>query len=71
MTGAGLLALGIGSAIVMPELVSNNTLRYGLIGFTFSLVSWLFAAALLVVSTAILGAVLDGEREMPAQFWDA
>ena len=71
LTGSGLVALGIGSAIVMPELVSHNTVRYGLIGFTFSVVSWLFCTALLVVSTAILGAVLDGEPEMQGRFWDA
>jgi membrane protein len=71
LTGGGLVVLGVGSAIVMPELVSHNTVRYGLIGFTFSVVSWLFGAALLIVGTAILGAVLDGEPELPASFWDA
>jgi membrane protein len=65
LTGAGLLALGIGSAIVMPELVSRNTERYGLIGFTFSMVSWLFSAALVIIAMAILGAVLDDEDTDP------
>jgi hypothetical protein len=53
------LALAVGSDVVMPELVTHNTARYGLIGFTFSLVSWLFSGAVLVVSAAILGALLD------------
>jgi membrane protein len=76
LSGAGALVLGIGSAIVMPGLVSRNTDRYGLIGFTFSLVSWLFAAALLVISAAILGALLDPDRRgaraaLPAPAGDA
>jgi membrane protein len=63
ITGAAVLALGIGSAIVMPGLVSRNTERYGLIGFTFSLVSWLFSAALLIVAAGVLGALIDRRGE--------
>jgi len=58
-TGVALGVLADGSDLVMPELVTHNTARYGLIGFTFSLVSWLFSGAVLVVSAAILGALLD------------
>ncbi len=59
ITGVALFVLAVGSDVVMPDLVTRNTARYGLIGFTFSLVSWLFSAAVLVVSAAILGALLD------------
>jgi len=59
ITGAAAVALGIGSVAIMPRLISRNTDRYGLIGLTFSLVSWLFVAALLIVTAAILGAELD------------
>lgn len=59
ITGAAVLALGIGSAVAMPRLISRNTDRYGLVGLTFSLVSWLFAAALVIVAAAIVGAELD------------
>jgi hypothetical protein len=59
VTGAGVLVFAVGSDVIMPELVSHNTVRYGLIGFTFSLVTWLFSAAVLVVAAAILGALLD------------
>jgi membrane protein len=61
-SGAGILALGIGSAIVMPELVSRNTARYGQVGLAFSLVSWLFSAAVLVVAVAVFGALVDRRR---------
>jgi membrane protein len=63
-TGVGMAVLAAGSDLVMPELVTHNTARYGLIGFTFSLVTWLFSGALLVVLAAILGALLD--RRLPA-----
>jgi membrane protein len=59
LTGAALLVFAIGSDVVMPDLVSHNADRYGLIGLTFSLVTWLFSGAVLVVSAAILGALLD------------
>jgi membrane protein len=59
ITTTAALALGIGSVVIMPPLITRNTDRYGLIGLTFSLVSWLFVAALLIVTAAILGAELD------------
>ena len=59
LTGVALGVLAVGSDIVMPELVTTNTELYGLIGLTFSLVSWLFCGALLVVAAVILGALLD------------
>jgi membrane protein len=65
ITCVAVVALGIGSAIVMPGQVTRNTERYGLIGFTFSLVSWLFAAMLLIVSSAVLGALI-ARRYWPA-----
>jgi membrane protein len=68
-TGVALGALAVGSDVVMPELVTHNTARYGLIGFTFSLVSWLFSGAVLVISAAILGALLErkaGAEPRPA-----
>jgi membrane protein len=58
-TGVALGVLAVGSDVVMPELVTQNTARYGLIGLTFSLVTWLFSGAVLVVSAAILGALLE------------
>lgn len=63
-SGVGLAVLAVGSDLIMPDLVTHNTARYGLIGLTFSLVSWLFSAAVLVVCAAILGALAD--RRLPA-----
>jgi membrane protein len=69
VTGGATLVLGVGSAIVMPGVVSHNTQRYGLIGFTFSMVSWLFVAALVIIAAAIVGKLLDEElaRNRPVE----
>jgi hypothetical protein len=56
---AALIVFAVGSDVIMPGLVSHNTVRYGLIGLTFSLVTWLFSGAVLVVAAAILGALVD------------
>jgi hypothetical protein len=66
VTGAAMLILAVGSDLVMPDLVTHNTVRYGLIGFAFSLVSWLFAGAVLLVAGAILGALLARTPEAAA-----
>ncbi len=62
ITGAAMLVFGLGSAITLPRQMAHNTDRYGLIGFTFSLVSWLFVAAAVVVAAAALGALIDRQR---------
>jgi uncharacterized BrkB/YihY/UPF0761 family membrane protein len=67
VTGAAMLALAVGSDVVMPGLVTHNTVRYGLIGFAFSLVSWLFAGAVLLVAATILGALLARTRAPPGR----
>lgn len=59
ITGGAVVVLAVGSDVVMPRLISSNTDRYGMIGLAFSLVSWLFSAALLIVAVTILGAELD------------
>jgi len=44
------------SRVYMPAVMTTDAERYGLIGAAFGMVSWLFAAALLLVVTAALGA---------------
>ena len=45
--------------VALPRYVTHDTERYGPVGFTFAMVSWLFVASLLVVGAAALGAMLD------------
>jgi uncharacterized BrkB/YihY/UPF0761 family membrane protein len=62
LSGAAALGLTIGSALIMPGYVSRDTDRYGLVGFTFTLVSWLFCLSLAILGAATLGALLDRRR---------
>jgi membrane protein len=62
-TGSALLALGVGSAIVLPRIISHNTERYGYIGFAFSMVSWLFTGTVVIIAAAVLGRLVTAERE--------
>lgn len=52
----GQLAVGIGSGLWMPRLVTNNADRYGLVGVAFALISWLVVVAVMVVAGAVIGA---------------
>ena len=66
ISGAAALLFGVGSAILMPGVVTQNATRYGYIGVAFSLVTWLFCLASLIVAAAVLGAQLERERERAA-----
>ncbi len=58
VASAGQLAVAIYSAVWMPRLVATNAERYGLIGVTFALISWLIVIALAVVAGAVVSAEL-------------
>jgi membrane protein len=60
-SGVLLAAFNIGSNVYLPHSMTSNVTRYGLVGVTFSMLSWLFAFSLILVAAAACGAVL-GER---------
>jgi membrane protein len=62
ITGASILIMGVGSALALPRMLTNNTEQYGLIGFAFTIVSYLFVAAAVVIAAAALGSLLDERR---------
>jgi membrane protein len=71
ITGGSILIAGVISAIVMPQLLTNDTVRYGLIGFAFGIVSWLFVLSAVLIAAAALGSLIDehthaGEIDGPA-----
>ena len=54
------------SRIYMPTVMSTDASRYGLIGAAFGIVSWLFAAAVVLIGSATTGAVLAGaDQDQP------
>jgi membrane protein len=60
ITTAILLTLfNIGTRIYIPHSMNTNITRYGLVGATLTILSWLFAFSLVLVVSAAAGAVLS------------
>ena len=64
LTAIGMGALRAGSAIYMPRALSSSAEQFGTIGLAFTLVSWLFAAALVLSAAAAVGATLSRTAPM-------
>ena len=62
LTGFGMTALSIASAIWMPRSVASSAQQFGLMGIAFALLSWLAAAGCVLVAAAACGSVIDGRR---------
>jgi membrane protein len=58
LTSLGLSCLGVAAALYMPRAIASAASQFGFIGVAFSLLSFLFLAALVLVVTAAVGAVL-------------
>ena len=54
-----LTPFNIGTRIYIPHNMTTNITRYGLVGATFTILSWLFAFSLVLVVSAAAGAVLS------------
>jgi len=63
IAAVGQLVLSAYSALWMPHVVAHNAERYGLIGVTFALVSWLIIIGIAIVGGAVLAAELAGRPE--------
>lgn len=65
LTAAGMAGLRGVSAIYMPRAVASASDQFGTIGFAFTLVSWLFSAAIVLMVAAALGACIAEGPEEP------
>jgi membrane protein len=59
LTGFGMTALSICSAIWMPRSVASSAQQFGVMGVAFALLSWLVGAGVVLVAAASCGAVID------------
>jgi membrane protein len=57
---AGSTVLTLYSALWMPRLIGNNAERYGIIGITFALLTWLILVCFCAVAAAVLSAEVGG-----------
>jgi membrane protein len=61
LAGAGQVIIGAYSAISMPNLIATNSSRYGIIGVSLALITWLLTIAAAIVIAAVAGAELSGQ----------
>lgn len=61
VTGVALSLLTAASVLYLPDAIERAAELYGLIGVTFTFVSWLFVTALVIIGAAIVGAEAGGE----------
>jgi uncharacterized BrkB/YihY/UPF0761 family membrane protein len=61
---AGSAILTLYSALWMPRLIANNAERYGIIGITFAILTWLILVCFCAVVAAVLSAEMGGARSI-------
>jgi membrane protein len=64
LTAVGMTLLAASSIIWLPETISSSSEQFGAIGVAFALLSWVVAAAFVLVAAATGGAVIS-ERTQP------
>jgi membrane protein len=60
VAGGGSAVLSVYSALWMPRLIESNAGRYGIIGITFAMLTWLIVVGFAVVALAVVGAEMGG-----------
>lgn len=63
VAGVGQIAVSVYSSALMPRMIEQDANRYGIIGVTFAMVSWLVVIGLAVVVLAALSAELGGAEQ--------
>lgn len=63
LAAVGQQGLSLLSALWMPHVIEQNAQRYGVIGVTFALLSWLTAVGVLLVGAAVVSAEMGLTRQ--------
>lgn len=62
VSGVGSAAVHFWTGIYMPRVTASNAERYGAIGITFAIMTWLYILGVVVVLGAVVSAQLGGAR---------
>jgi membrane protein len=62
IAAVGQQAVSLSSAVWMPRLIEQNASRYGVIGVTFALLTWLLVIGVMLVAGAVVSAEMGGQR---------
>src|SRR3954462_14012702 len=63
LTAIGMAGVGIWSVLWMPHTFAASAQQFGIIGIGFALMSWLFAASVVVVVATTRGAMIAARRD--------
>jgi hypothetical protein len=55
------------SALWMPRVIESNAAKYGIIGITFALLTWLIVVSLCLVMAAVISAEIGGAAKIQAR----
>jgi membrane protein len=66
LTAIGMDAFRAASSIYMPHALASSAKQFGTLGFAFSIVSWLFGAAVVITAAAAIGSTLS--RTVPTRY---
>jgi membrane protein len=55
LTAVGLTALGVWTAVYMPNAIGSSAASYGVIGVAFAMLTWLWGLAIVLVCAAVYG----------------
>ncbi|HEX8348151.1 MAG TPA: HdeD family acid-resistance protein [Actinoplanes sp.] len=61
--GVGSVAMNLYSAVWMPRVIESNAERYGIIGITFAMLTWLIVVGFCVVVVAVIGFEMGGSAD--------
>jgi uncharacterized BrkB/YihY/UPF0761 family membrane protein len=62
VTGFGVLLTGIWSVVWLPRVIVDQAERFGAIGITFGIFTWLYALALALVAGALVAGAIEDVR---------
>jgi uncharacterized BrkB/YihY/UPF0761 family membrane protein len=62
--GAGSAILSVYSAVWMPRVIEGNAGKYGIIGITFALLTWLIVVCFCLVVAAVISAEIGGAPQI-------
>jgi uncharacterized BrkB/YihY/UPF0761 family membrane protein len=62
VTSIGLILTAIWSVFWLPQIIVDNAERFGAIGITFGIFTWLYATSLALVAGAVVAAAIEDVR---------
>lgn len=63
VTSAGLILTAVWSILVLPKIIVDNAERFGAIGITFGIFTWLYALSLALVAGAVVAGAVEDVRQ--------